>query len=133
MQFRLSGPGGTQSTVMTLNGIGAATLSTNSSSVVDILTLYNVSATSAGVRQKFQNGFGDLAAISVSQRAAMFVIPLMNNLLTTIYFRLVTNHSKNLSTHFILFLIPEHFSEQIGSWKESLLSILDLKEKLNMI
>jgi hypothetical protein len=41
---------------------------TNSNSVVDILTLYNVSATSAGVRQRFQNGFGDLAAISVSQR-----------------------------------------------------------------
>jgi hypothetical protein len=41
---------------------------TNSNSVVDILTLYNVSATSAGVRQRFQNGFGDLAAIKVSQR-----------------------------------------------------------------
>jgi hypothetical protein len=46
----------------------SATLSQNSNSIIDVLTLYNVSATSAGVRQRFQNGFGDLAAISVSQR-----------------------------------------------------------------
>ena len=46
----------------------SATLSQNTNAIIDILTLYNVSATSAGVRQKFQNGFGDLAAISVSQR-----------------------------------------------------------------
>jgi len=41
---------------------------TNSDSVVDILMLYNISSTSAGVRQRFQNGYGDLAAIKVSQR-----------------------------------------------------------------
>jgi hypothetical protein len=42
--------------------------SANTDAVVDIFSLYNPSATSSGVRQKFANGFGDLAAIKVSQR-----------------------------------------------------------------
>ena len=42
--------------------------SADSAAVVDIFTLYNPSSTSSGVRQKYQNGFGDLAAIKVSQR-----------------------------------------------------------------
>jgi hypothetical protein len=47
---------------------GKAIFQVTNDAVNDILTLYNVSATSAGVRQRFQNGFGDLAAIRVSQR-----------------------------------------------------------------
>jgi hypothetical protein len=47
---------------------GATTISISSNSVLDIFTLYNSSQTSAGVRQRFRNGYGDLAAISVSQR-----------------------------------------------------------------
>jgi hypothetical protein len=42
--------------------------SADSAAVVDIFTLYNPSSTSSGVRQKYQNGYGDLAAIKVSQR-----------------------------------------------------------------
>ena len=42
--------------------------SANTNAVVDIFTLYNPSQTSSGVRQKFSNGYGDLAAIKVSQR-----------------------------------------------------------------
>jgi hypothetical protein len=42
--------------------------SASTSSVVDILNLYNPSQASSGVRQKFSNGYGDLAAIKVSQR-----------------------------------------------------------------
>jgi hypothetical protein len=42
--------------------------SADSAAVVDVLTLYNPSSTSSGVRQKYQNGYGDLAAIKVSQR-----------------------------------------------------------------
>lgn len=42
--------------------------SANTDSVVDIFTLSNPSSTSSGVRQKFANGYGDLAAIRVSQR-----------------------------------------------------------------
>ena len=41
--------------------------SANTNSVVDIFTLSNPSQTSSGVRQKFANGYGDLAAIKVSQ------------------------------------------------------------------
>ena len=47
---------------------GNSSFTTNSQSVVDVFTLRNNEATSAGLRQKFQNGFGDLAAIRVSQR-----------------------------------------------------------------
>jgi hypothetical protein len=47
---------------------GNSSFTTNSDSVVDIFTLRNNSATSSGLRQRFQNGFGDLAAIRVSQR-----------------------------------------------------------------
>jgi hypothetical protein len=43
------------------------TLSVGSNSVVDFLTLYNVSATSAGCRMLFNNGFGNLAAIKAYQ------------------------------------------------------------------
>jgi len=42
--------------------------SANTAAVVDILTLYNPSQTSAGVRQLFNSGYGNLAAIKVSQR-----------------------------------------------------------------
>ena len=42
--------------------------SADSAAVVDIFTLYNPSSISSGVRQKYQNGYGDLAAIKVSQR-----------------------------------------------------------------
>ena len=64
---------------LTIGGSGAATFSSsvtavsallqsaNTNSVVDIFTLYNPSQTSSGVRQKFANGYGDLAAIKVSQ------------------------------------------------------------------
>jgi hypothetical protein len=53
---------------MRITSTGAATFRTNSDSVFDLLTLYNISATSSGVRLRFQNGFGDLAGIRVSQR-----------------------------------------------------------------
>jgi hypothetical protein len=42
--------------------------SANTAAVVDILLLTNPSAASSGVRQRFANGYGDLAAIKVSQR-----------------------------------------------------------------
>jgi hypothetical protein len=62
-------PGGSNLTErMRITSGGETILKSNSTSVVDILTLYNNQATSAGVRQRFQNGFGDLAAIKVSQR-----------------------------------------------------------------
>lgn len=41
--------------------------SANTNAVVDIFNLYNPSQTSSGVRQRFRNGYGDLAAIKVSQ------------------------------------------------------------------
>ena len=53
---------------LTIASTGAATFSSaNTNSVVDILTLYNPSQTSSGVRQLFNNGYGNLAAIKVSQ------------------------------------------------------------------
>lgn len=47
---------------------GETILKCNTTSVFDILTLNNNQATSAGVRQRFQNGFGDLGAIRVLQK-----------------------------------------------------------------
>jgi hypothetical protein len=46
---------------------GASTFKVSSDSVFDILTLFNTSQTSAGVRLRFQNGYGDLAGIRVLQ------------------------------------------------------------------
>ena len=51
-----------------LKALSALLQSTDTAAVVDVLTLYNPSSTSSGVRQKYQNGYGDLAAIKVSQR-----------------------------------------------------------------
>jgi hypothetical protein len=51
-----------------ISSAGASTFRASSDSVFDLLTLYNTSGTSSGTRIKFQNFFGDLAAIRVSQR-----------------------------------------------------------------
>jgi hypothetical protein len=47
---------------------GATTFRVSSDSVFDTMILYNTSQTSAGVRLRFQNGYGDLAGIRVLQR-----------------------------------------------------------------
>ncbi len=60
--------GGTSDAGYRLDVNGTGRYFVNSNSVVDILTLHNNSATSSGVRQLFNNGYGNLAAIRVSQR-----------------------------------------------------------------
>jgi hypothetical protein len=74
------GSGANPTTRLTIASTGAATFSSsvtattailqsaNTAAVVDILLLTNPSAASSGVRQRFANGYGDLAAIKVSQR-----------------------------------------------------------------
>jgi hypothetical protein len=73
-------PSGILTRDFTITSTGAATFassvtattailqSANTAAVVDILLLTNPSAASSGVRQRFANGYGDLAAIKVSQR-----------------------------------------------------------------
>jgi hypothetical protein len=46
---------------------GNTHFSVGSNAIVDIFTLRNNNATDSGVRQLFQNGFGDLASIQVKQ------------------------------------------------------------------
>ena len=53
---------------MRISSTGASTFRVDSNSVFDLVTLNNVSGTSSGTRLKFQNFFGDLAAIRVFQR-----------------------------------------------------------------
>jgi hypothetical protein len=50
-----------------VTAVSALLQSAHTDAVVDIFSLYNPSQTSSGVRQKFANGYGDLAAIKVSQ------------------------------------------------------------------
>lgn len=59
---------GTTSPSYKLDVLGVGQFKASTTSIADLLILYNTEASSAGVRQKFQNGYGDLAAISVSQR-----------------------------------------------------------------
>jgi hypothetical protein len=80
MRFFTAIAGSNPAVALTLAPTGAATFSSSikavsgllqsatTDAVVDILNLYNPSQTSSGVRQKFANGYGDLAAIKVSQR-----------------------------------------------------------------
>ena len=52
----------------TVTATAAILQSANTAAVVDILTLYNPSVVSSGVRQLFNNGYGNLAALKISQR-----------------------------------------------------------------
>ena len=64
-KLQVNGAGTFSSSIQTTN---ALLQSATTNAIVDILTLYNPSSTSSGVRQLFNNGFGNLAAIKVSQR-----------------------------------------------------------------
>jgi hypothetical protein len=59
--------GGAATFSSSIQAISGLLQSATTNAIVDIFTLYNPSASSSGVRQKFSNGYGDLGAIKVAQ------------------------------------------------------------------